>query len=353
MPKSIDNLRVYSERPLITPNKLLAELPLSPSAAAKIHAARSSVCNIIRGEDRRLLVVVGPCSIHDCDAALEYALLLKAAAEQYAEDLFIVMRTYLEKPRTVVGWKGLISDPLLDGSFDINQGLKVARKLLLDLSEMNLPTATEFLDTNIPQYLSDLITWVAIGARTTESQVHRELASGLSMPVGFKNTTDGNFKIAIDAVLTARNPHHFLGIAYDGVTSILSTKGNQDCHIVLRGSNQASNYTQDDIILAATMLEAGNLPPRLMIDCSHGNSMKDHQRQSHVVDSIAQQLKNGSTNILGVMIESNLVSGKQILHSNQDLVYGQSITDACLSWDETLPLLDKLALAISKNRNVN
>ncbi len=350
MSQSIDNFRVYSERPLITPHQLITELPLVSSVAENIRLARMTISKIIRGEDRRLLVVVGPCSIHDCHAALEYAWFLKHAAAQYENDLFIVMRTYLEKPRTTMGWKGLISDPLLDGSFDFNQGLRIARKFLLDLCAMNLPAATEFLDINIPHYLSDLITWVAIGARTTESQIHRELASGLSMPVGFKNTTDGNFKIAIDAVLTARHPHHFLGMTLDGIASILSTLGNENCHIVLRGSNQSPNYTNDYIASAIAMLKAENLSPRLMIDCSHGNSMREYQRQATVVNAVIEHLQHNAADILGVMIESNLVSGKQTPQANQQLVYGQSITDACLSWSETLPLLDKLALAIHCSR---
>jgi 3-deoxy-7-phosphoheptulonate synthase len=352
MQHSIDSLRILSERHLITPIDLINELPLSLLAAEMIKEARLSVTKILKGEDRRLLVIAGPCSIHDSEAALEYAHLLKKTADIYADDLLIIMRMYLEKPRTTIGWKGIISDPLLDGSFDINYGLKIARKMLLDINAIGLPTATEFLDTIIPQYLSDLITWVAIGARTAESQTHRELASGLSMPVGFKNTTDGNVKIAIDAVHAASHSHHFLGISKDGVTSILSTEGNKDCHIILRGSNTTSNYAAENVKEAAEALKNANLTPRLVVDCSHGNSMKEHERQALVVDSIVEQLTNGTTEICGVMLESNLVAGKQSHHRGENLTYGQSITDACMSWDETIPLLKKLARGVQSNRKV-
>jgi 3-deoxy-7-phosphoheptulonate synthase len=348
MQQSIDSLRICSERHLIKPIELINELPQSPRITETIQVARQSIAKILQGHDPRLMVIVGPCSIHDTNAALEYAHLLKEAADQYQDELLIVMRTYLEKPRTTVGWKGIISDPLLDGSFDINAGLKMARKLLLDINGIGLPTATEFLDTIIPQYLSDLISWVAIGARTTQSQMHRELASGLSMPVGFKNTTDGNFKIAIDAVHAARHAHHFLGITKEGVTSILSTTGNENCHIILRGSNSATNYSSENIKDAAAILKNTNLIPRLMVDCSHGNSMKDHQRQLLVVDSVCEQLISGTTEIFGVMLESNLVAGKQSHQHSGNLTYGQSITDACISWEETAPQLQKLALAVRR-----
>jgi 3-deoxy-7-phosphoheptulonate synthase len=348
MQQSIDSLRICSERHLIKPIELINEFPPGPLVAETIQAARHAIAKILEGQDHRLMVVVGPCSIHDSKAALEYAHLLKQAADQYQEDLLIVMRTYLEKPRTTVGWKGIISDPLLDGSFDINSGLKIARQLLLDINSMGLPTATEFLDTIIPQYLSDLISWVAIGARTAQSQMHRELASGLSMPVGFKNTTDGNFKIAIDAVHAASHAHHFLGISKEGVTSILSTTGNENCHIILRGSNSGTNYSRENIKEAVAILKNTNLIPRLMVDCSHGNSMKDHQRQLLVVDAVCEQLMAGATEIFGVMLESNLIAGKQSPLQNRNLTYGQSITDACISWEETAPQLEKLALAVRR-----
>jgi 3-deoxy-7-phosphoheptulonate synthase len=353
MLKSIDNFTIPSESMLITPSELIQKFPLSSNAAQQICLARSTISKIMHGNDRRLLVIVGPCSIHDCKAALEYASLLKIASTNYADELFIVMRTYLEKPRTVIGWKGLISDPFLDGSFEINEGLKIARKFLIDLSEINIPTATELLDINIPNYLSDLISWVAIGARTTESQIHREAASGLSMPVGFKNTTDGNVKIAIDALQTACQPHHILGMNPDGVGSIIMTKGNNNCHVVLRGSNSKSNYSSEDIKTAITMLKNQKLTAKLMVDCSHGNSMKDHQRQTIVIDSIIQHMKKDPQDIFGVMIESNLISGKQSLAAGKKLNYGQSITDGCISWDETLLLLNKLAQTVRLQHKQN
>lgn len=342
----ISNLSIQSQRTLITPETLLRELPLSAFAANKITESRQIIDNIIKGNDPRVLAIVGPCSIHDSTAALEYAHLLKQAATRFADELFIVMRVYFEKPRTTVGWKGLISDPFLDGSFDVNQGLKLARKLLLDLAELNLPTGTEFLDTSIPQFLSDLIAWGCIGARTSESQVHRELASGLPMPVGFKNTTDGNFKVAIDAVNVARHPHYFLSINQQGIPCIINTKGNDSCHIILRGSTAKPNYSTHYIQKATASLRKAQLIPRLMIDCSHGNSMKDHFRQHDVMNSIIADLQKSK--ICGIMLESNLIEGKQTLQPNRPLNYGQSITDACLSWEQTLPLLENLANAWRK-----
>lgn len=347
-----DDLRICALQSLIKPEELIQEFPLTSYAADIISQARTAAANILHGKDNRLLVIVGPCSIHDRNAALEYAELLKKSAGHFADELFIIMRVYLEKPRTVLGWKGLISDPLLNGSFDINLGLKLARKLLLDLNGIGVPAATEFLDTIIPQYLSDMISWCAIGARTAQSQIHRELASGLSMPVGFKNTTDGNIKIAIDAVNAARHPHHFLGISKSGVTSIIRTRGNDDCHIILRGSNSTPNYSAENISEAAAMLRNENLKPRLLVDCSHGNSMKNYLRQSEVIDSIAAQIENGAQEICGVMLESNLLEGKQTLLPGEALQYGQSITDACISWEDTIPLLEKLALAVRKNQNI-
>jgi 3-deoxy-7-phosphoheptulonate synthase len=342
---STTELSVPKEQPLITPDALLQALPAPAQTLTKISTARHAVKQIINGDDSRLLVVVGPCSIHDPKAALEYAHLLKEAAKKFADELFIVMRVYFEKPRTTIGWKGLISDPFLDGSFNINQGLKLARQLLLDLTDLEIPAGTEFLDTMTSHYLHDLISWGAIGARTSESQIHRELASSLAMPIGFKNTTDGNFKIAIDAVKVAKHPHYFLSMNSQGIPSVRNTSGNDACHIILRGSQTFPNYHAEYVALAASALREANLKDRLIVDCSHGNSMKNYLQQRLVIDSIIEQLKQDSHTICGVMIESNLVAGKQTLQPNQPLKYGQSITDACLAWEDTLPLLEKLAQA--------
>jgi len=336
-------------RTLITPAKLFKLLPLPPKIGKQVISARLAASQIMQGQDKRLLVIVGPCSIHDYAAALEYAHLLKKAAAFYADELLIVMRVYFEKPRTNLGWKGLIRDPYLNGSFDINHGLSLARKLLLDLGNLALPAATEFLDTITPQYLSDLISWSAIGARTSESQTHREFASGLAMPVGFKNTTDGNVQIAIDAVQAARHPHHYLSIAATGVTAIVVTPGNPNCHIVLRGAKHATNYSVTHIRDAVNALKKANLPAHLMVDCNHGNSSKNYLQQNYVVDSLAEQMASGANAICGVMIESNLVAGKQQLEG-KNLVYGQSITDGCISWDDTLIALEKLAYARLGNK---
>jgi 3-deoxy-7-phosphoheptulonate synthase len=347
MQQPTDGLRIDSERHLITPTELINALPCPPRAAETIASARQGVIDIVSGRDPRLVVIVGPCSIHDTKAAMEYAERLRDSAACYADDLLIIMRTYLEKPRTTLGWKGIISDPLLDGSFDINHGLQIARKMLIDINSLGLPTATEFLDTLIPAYLSDLISWVAVGARTAESQIHRELASGLAMPVGFKNTTDGNYKIAIDAVHVARHPHHIVGIAQSGVTAMLATQGNPHCHVILRGSHTATNYAHETIQNVIAALENNELPPRVMVDCSHGNSMKDYRRQANVINTLTKQMTTEKTRaVFGVMIESHLVAGKQSYRGQQPLTYGQSITDACLSWEDTLPLLDRLALAV-------
>ncbi len=344
---------------IIKPADLLRELPIPIHITNAVKKARQTVRNIIHGQDHRLLVIVGPCSIHDIDAALEYAELLKAAAENFADELFIVMRAYFEKPRTIVGWKGLISDPDLDGTFNINRGLQLARKLLLDLNQLGVPAGTEFLDPIISHYLSDLITWAAIGARTTESQIHRELASGLPMPVGFKNSTDGNMKIAVDAVDTARREHHHLSINQQGSVDFTMTSGNPDCHIILRGANDKTNYTAADVHAAAELLSATKLMPRLIVDCSHGNSMKHYQNQNIAAHSIAAQIKQGTQAICGVMIESNLVAGNQQLIKNNALRYGQSITDECLAWEQTVPLLNEFAAAaqhrlkISTRKNIH
>ncbi len=346
----MNNLMNSSDRLLITPHQLLESQPLNAAALETIQSARQNIRNIIQGCDHRLLVIVGPCSIHDTNAALEYGVLLKAAAEKFVDDLCIVMRVYFEKPRTTFGWKGLISDPHLDGSFVINQGLQLARKLLLELNQLGVPTGTEFLDTIIPAYLSDLIAWCAIGARTVESQTHRELASSLAMPVGFKNNTDGNIKVAIDAVKVAQHSHPFIGITQAGSPAIIRTQGNLACHVILRGSNTTSNYSAHFIQETAGFLKEAQLIPRMMVDCSHGNSMKDYRLQHQVVAALIDQLKVGSTFISGVMLESNLIAGKQALLKKEALVYGQSITDGCMGWKDTLQLLEELAMTMKSQR---
>ncbi len=348
--KKTDNIRIKELRALILPALLLEELPLTEKIAGVVYQAREEAKAIIHGRDDRLLVIVGPCSIHDPVAAMEYANQLKQFADQYAEGLCLVMRVYFEKPRTTVGWKGLINDPHLDSRFDINQGLRIARRLLLDINHIGIPTGSEFLDTIIPQYLSDLTTWSAIGARTTESQIHRELASGLSMPVGFKNGTSGNVQIAVDAVLAAKHSHHFLGVSKEGIASILGTQGNEDCHVILRGGAHRTNYDAESIADAVARLKKAKLPPRVMVDCSHGNSSKDHRNQIKVVESLCQQIGEGSTSIFGVMIESNLVAGKQPLELGKPLTYGQSITDGCISLKETQILLGKLSEVVKQRR---
>jgi len=341
-----DDLRIRDVRPLIPPAILLEEIPISERASIVVSDARAAIANVIAGADARLVVVVGPCSIHDTAAAFEYAERLKKIAGRLADRLVIVMRTYFEKPRTVVGWKGLINDPDLDESFHINKGLRLARKLLLDVNDLGLPTGSEFLDTQIPQHIADLTSWVAIGARTAESQVHRELASGLSMPVGFKNSTDGSTQIAVDAVLTARSPHWFPSVTKQGVSAIFQTVGNDGCHVILRGGTRTGpNYDADHIAKVCARLAAKALPDRVMVDCSHGNSLKDHHRQADVAASICEQIAGGSRQIFGAMLESHLVEGRQDHVPGQPSVYGQSITDACLSLSQTEPLLERLAEA--------
>lgn len=335
-----------SQVSLRKPHQLLDEFPLLPGANAVIRHARQTIANILKGHDKRLLIIVGPCSIHDTQAALEYAELLQAAATRFADELFIVMRVYFEKPRTTVGWKGFINDPFLDGSYDMNSGLRLARKLLLDLNHLGMPAGTEFLDTIIPHYLSDLISWSAVGARTSASQIHRESASGFPFPVGFKNNTDGNIKIAIDAVNVASHPHRFITIDKNGSLVITHTTGNPTCHVILRGSDHGPNYQMNQILHAANSLQEADLMPRLIVDCSHGNSMKNYALQKQVANSVIEQIENGSKIISGVMLESNLVAGKQTL-AEQPLVYGQSITDGCLAWTETLDLLERFASATS------
>lgn len=348
--KTTDDLRVTTLRPLIPPAILLEEIPLTREASKLVSEARHPVTRIIQGRDRRLLAIVGPCSIHDPNAALEYAGLLRQQADRLSDDLLLVMRVYFEKPRTSVGWKGLINDPHLDGSFDINNGLRMARRLLLQLAEIGVAAGTEFLDTITPQFIVDLITWGAIGARTTESQVHRELASGLSVPVGFKNGTDGNIQVAIDAVKAALHPHHFLGVTKQGIAAIVATRGNDACHLILRGSNTGSNFSAEQIRMTAQALEKNHIPTRVIVDCSHGNSNKDFSKQIMVAADLARQIGNGEKSICGFMLESHLVEGRQNVNTAKPLVYGQSITDACLNWKDTVPVLEQLATASARRR---
>src|SRR5881296_4256865 len=344
------DLRVESIRPLLPPAILLEELPLSEDASQVITRARDEVAEILAGSDDRLIVIVGPCSVHDPAAAGEYARRLKTLSDELAADLRIVMRVYFEKPRTTVGWNGLINDPRLDGSFAINDGLRRARRLLLDLAELGLPAGCEFLDPISPQFTSDLVAWGAIGARTTESQVHRELASGLSMPVGFKNGTDGGVQIAIDAVRAARHPHQFLGVTEQGLCAIVATRGNPDCHVILRGGASGSNYDAVSVQKTAAALVDAGLAPRLMVDTSHGNSDKDYRRQPVAAHDLAEQVAHGENAIFGVMMESFLVEGRQDLKNPAALRYGQSITDACMGWEMTVPVLADLARAVHARR---
>jgi 3-deoxy-7-phosphoheptulonate synthase len=344
MIRRTDDLRIRDVRPLIPPAILLEEIPISECASNVVADARAAIAAILAGSDRRLVVVAGPCSIHDTTAAFEYATRLKAVANRLADSLLIVMRTYFEKPRTSVGWKGLINDPDLDESFHINKGLRLARQLLLDVNNAGLPTGSEFLDTQIPQHIADLTSWVAIGARTAESQVHRELASGLSMPVGFKNSTDGSTQIAVDAVLTACSPHWFPSVTKQGVSAIFQTSGNDSCHVILRGGTRTGpNYDLEHVARVCGRLAAKGLRETVMVDCSHGNSHKDHLRQADVAASVCEQIASGSRQIFGVMIESHLVEGRQDYVPGRPAVYGQSITDACLSFEQTVPLLERLA----------
>jgi len=350
MPRT-DDLRIKEMKELVPPSHLIRELGCSDKAAQTASDARTALHRILHGQDDRLMVVIGPCSIHDTKAAMEYANRLIKERERFAGELEIIMRVYFEKPRTTVGWKGLINDPYLDGSFRINDGLRIARELLLNVNELGLPAGTEFLDVISPQYIADLISWGAIGARTTESQVHRELASGLSCPVGFKNGTDGNVKIAADAVGAASNPHHFLSVTKQGGTAIVSTTGNPDCHVILRGGKQP-NYDAASVADACQALAKAKLPTRLMIDASHANSLKNHENQPKVIEDIAIQLEDGEQRIVGVMVESHLVGGRQELVEGQPLVYGQSITDGCIDWDTTVQVLERLAAAVRARREV-
>ena len=341
-----DDLRITETRPLIPPAILLEEIPVSETASNVVSDTRKAVARIIAGLDPKLVVIAGPCSIHDTKAALEYAGRLKSLADRYSGHLLVLMRSYFEKPRTSVGWKGLINDPDLDESYHINKGLRLARKLLLDVNDMGLPTASEFLDVQIPQHIADLTSWVAIGARTTESQIHRELASGLSMPVGFKNGTDGNTQTAIDAVLAARSPHWFPSVTKQGVSAIFQTTGNDSCHVILRGGSRTGpNYEADHIAKVCARLAAKGLQERVMVDCSHGNSLKNHLKQAEVAESLCDQIAGGSRQIFGAMLESNLCEGRQDYVPGQPAVYGQSITDPCISLEQTEPLLARFAEA--------
>ncbi|WP_159732300.1 3-deoxy-7-phosphoheptulonate synthase [Methylosinus sp. Ce-a6] len=352
MPSKTDDLRIVKITELSTPAEIMRELPRSERASAVVLGARAALREILRGRDDRLAVVIGPCSVHDPEAAMEYARLLADARRELGDRLEIIMRVYFEKPRTTVGWKGLINDPRLDGSFDIEAGLRLARRLLLDVNELGLPAGCEFLDMTTPQYIADLVGWGAIGARTTESQAHRELASGLSCPVGFKNGTDGNVRIALDAVLSASQPHHFLAVTKEGRSAIASASGNEDCHIILRGG-KAPNYDADSVDAAAKEAEKSGVSPFLMIDASHANSGKKPENQPAVAEHVARQIEAGERRIIGLMIESHLLGGRQDIVPGKPLVYGQSVTDGCLDWPTSLELLRRLAAAVERRRSAS
>lgn len=345
----VDDVRIKEIKELAPPAHILREFPVTDAAAETTYATRQAIHRILHGADQRLLVVIGPCSIHDHDAALAYARKLLAVLPTYRDDLLLLMRVYFEKPRTTVGWKGLINDPRLDGSFRINEGLRMARQLLFEINELGLPCATEFLDSITPQYTADLISWGAIGARTTESQVHRELASGLSCPVGFKNGTDGNIRIAVDAIRAAASPHHFLSVTKAGHSAIVSTNGNEDCHIILRGGRMP-NYDAANVDAACVELGKSGLAARLMIDCSHANSDKQYQRQIEVAREVGEQVAAGDDRVFGVMVESHLKPGRQDLLPGKKLEYGISITDACIGWEDSVRVLDILADAVRRRR---
>jgi len=346
---STDDLRITGIQEVIPPAQLHEELPITDQASETVFNARNSTQKILQKKDNRLIVIVGPCSIHDPNAAREYATRLKPLMDDLSDELHIIMRVYFEKPRSVVGWKGLINDPYLDGSFKINDGLLIARRLMLDLAEMGVPSATEYLDLISPQYIADLVAWGAIGARTTESQAHRELASGLSCPVGFKNATDGGLQIAVDACLSASKPHHFMSVTKEGRSAIFSTTGNPDCHVILRGGREP-NFDAASVEAAAEVIGRSGQDVRMMIDCSHANSGKNHIQQETVCRDIASQVTAGDKRIVGLMLESNLVEGRQNAEPGKELVYGQSITDACMAWDNTDVLLRELAQAVKQRR---
>ena len=347
----IDDTRIAAVRPLMTPALLEEQLPIPEAAQALVEASRAAISRVLQGQDDRLVVVVGPCSIHDHDQAMDYARQLQAQAAALQGELLLVMRVYFEKPRTTVGWKGYINDPHLDGSFAINEGLAMARRLLLDILALGLPVATEFLDLLSPQFISDLVSWGAIGARTTESQSHRQLASGLSCPVGFKNGTDGGVKVASDAIQAAQASHAFMGMTKMGQAAIFETRGNQDCHVILRGGKQP-NYSAADVDATCGLLDSAGLRPQVMIDLSHANSSKQHQRQIAVAADVAQQIAAGDRRIMGVMVESHLEEGRQDIVAGQALRYGVSVTDACISLAQTVPLLDQLAQAVRERRQL-
>ena len=349
MPILTDDNRIQNLKELIAPEQLLRDIPIDPGTAEHVAAARKAIHHVLRPEDDRLVVVVGPCSIHDPAAAIDYGERLRGAAQRLSDDLLIVMRVYFEKPRTTVGWKGLINDPDLDNSFQINRGLHLARQLLIDLNRMGLPTGTEYLDLISPQYIADLVSWGAIGARTTESQTHRELASGLSCPVGFKNATDGDVQVAVDAIGAARRPHHFLSVTKQGHSAIFETTGNEDCHVILRGG-RSPNYDMFSVDDAVALLDRAGLPPALMIDASHANSRKIPARQAEVASDIATQVRRGNRAIVGVMLESFLEAGRQNVSDREQLVYGQSITDPCMDWSTTELVLEELAEAVAERR---
>ncbi|WP_323785943.1 3-deoxy-7-phosphoheptulonate synthase [Thalassovita sp.] len=345
-----ENLRITSMQELVSPEDLTARLPVAARTAQTVLDGRAAIQNVLRGADDRLIAVVGPCSIHDPAAAMDYAKRLQPLRNDLSDTLEIVMRVYFEKPRTIGGWKGLINDPRLDGSFRINEGLEMARRLLLDINGMGLPVGTEFLDTSVPQYISDLMAWAAIGARTTESQIHREMASGLSCPVGFKNGTRGNVQIAIDAVRSAARPHHFMALGKNGRAAIAATSGNPDCHVILRGGG-GTNYDAASVETACRKAQQDGIRPQVMIDASHANSNKDPEKQPLVLADVATQIAAGDGRITGVMVESHLVAGRQEL-GTAPLVYGQSITDGCLGWDDTVIALKQMAKAVEKRRSL-
>jgi len=348
MVNKTDDLRIINTQELLSPSDVIQELSPSELGIKTILESRREISRILNRKSKKFMIVVGPCSIHDVDAAQEYAVRLKKLKENLSENCLVIMRVYFEKPRTVIGWKGLINDPDLDGSFKINNGIKLARKLLIDLSEMSIPCGHEFLDLVSPQYLSDLISWGAIGARTTESQSHRELASGLSCPVGFKNGTDGSIQIAIDAMNAARHSHSFLSVTKEGRSAIFTTAGNEDCHIILRGGNKKTNYSSEDVKESALILEKNNLNTNIMIDASHANSNKNYKMQSVVVNDVKNQIIQGEKNIIGLMLESNLIEGNQKINSKENLKYGQSITDSCIGWQETEDIILSLDESLKK-----
>ncbi|MGB6155697.1 3-deoxy-7-phosphoheptulonate synthase AroG [Castellaniella sp.] len=349
MSHNTDDIRIREIRELAPPAHVMREFPCSPEISRTVHESRHAVHDILNGQDDRLVVIIGPCSIHNPEAALDYAQRLAKQRTRFAADLEIIMRVYFEKPRTTVGWKGLINDPGLDGSFDINQGLRTARELLIDVNALGLPAGCEFLDMITPQYIADLVSWGAIGARTTESQVHRELASGLSCPVGFKNGTTGDTRIAIDALKAAAHSHYFLSVTKGGHSAIVATRGNDDCHVILRGG-KSPNYQAEFVQAASEALEKAGMRQRVMVDASHANSHKDYTRQPEVIEDLSQQIESGDSRLFGVMIESHLVGGRQDLVAGRPLVYGQSITDGCVDWDTSVVLLERLAAAVQKRR---